>query len=1292
MSLPDYRLSSLRLCVLSDVSLPLGTAVCASWSPSAPHELATLFSSGVLRVWDSLRDVSTDFALFIPCGGSAGGVGPVARRSAAPLASFAFLPASVAGAAAGSESADAAPRGAIAFTVARSRTLAVVAIPPEAADGGGGARGGGDANASGSPSTAWWDDGSRAFEAALPLPAPATALIAWRACAPTRRGGALGVIAAGCADGSIVVWGVGSTLNPQSSAGAAGGRNAAPPRFAHVSTLNGAHGSRIRALAPLVLEPLRSAGVIAGDVPPPHAADTVFCSASDDGKVSLWVVTRAEKKNRANENAWAAGSVDLTIVPFGTVPTDGIRVTSLAAVAWPWAETASARAREPLQSATDKGGRLARAIAAAAATLGDNALPGSTLSNAGARALLATGNAEGVVAAWEITVPARARDLDAHWEPPLGSASLITLTEVPSVRLAAVATAAVDEPILCVSFGAPRRANDAYTLVATAGDGALVLFDVDGARAPSDAAAPLAALAAGGAPPLVLTQKASIEPAGGVASHAHSARAIANSSVRAAAGGDALTSNTVTSALTAAALEALGRVVVAASFNEMVSLAPPAQMTAVAAAVSASGDGALRTADQHRDTDPRGDDELTSPNDEAAAFRVERAFLDGALFAVTGDGAVSLWARDALPGTPPTWPASVVPPLSPADAVDSATNEAFARAAQEAAMDAGVDADDASTGAAGTDDEDGEADGAEAPRAVPPPEPTDVSGCASGGAERAVRRVPHVLLPTVSSHAKAIVPPARGRAAASAAGAGGRDRRSRTPADTRGKTLRALLVDAAQRAVEAAYAQAPRSASVPPSADGVSAAPGSLSSATLPASSAPHAPRPSPVALARALCAPPPAASFLDRDWRAVKFGASGGSAESATVEGTDPGAPPPHSAHDDAGAFEATAAAHDSAGGEVAGLSVHPPGGSPERARGLFAPRPEAPRGGGGAASGQSRPHVLDARFRSPTRLAAALARDAALGARAAGLAAKSLVSAPDAAVDEHATAAIESSLLVPSLGSTAAIALEIARLEGEAFDESAAIARALARRGVVDERVRSALLENAAARRASHESAPTLRPNPAALPRTVTQARALLAASLETDPRATRYDAASLPLAQVDALDRRTTARSRSRSKSLDAPGGRWVQRANGGSPGSEDGADEDDETAAHACDSAPAVTISQRDMLRWSSSLREAGGATSSHAPPRSRTPTASATGIASSITDAQRSVEGFAPSAAAELDALNYYPGNAPPSLVYGSTNSFGGPFGDAARADNERAELGTIVFSPVVRTTPAFHGF
>jgi hypothetical protein len=102
----------------------------------------------------------------------------------------------------------------------------------------------------------------------------------------------------------------------------------------------------------------------------------------------------------------------------------------------------------------------------------------------------------------------------------------------------------------------------------------------------------------------------------------------------------------------------------------------------------------------------------------------------------------------------------------------------------------------------------------------------------------------------------------------------------------------------------------------------------------------------------------------------------------------------------------------------------------------------------------------------------------------RAATLLAKEEAGAPDAAVDDHPDAADAFArlaagagggghLVAPALGSSAALALEIARLEAEEFDEDAAISEILAARRVADAVVERTLRARAAARRVGARTA---------------------------------------------------------------------------------------------------------------------------------------------------------------------------------------------------------------------------
>ena len=128
-------------------------------------------------------------------------------------------------------------------------------------------------------------------------------------------------------------------------------------------------------------------------------------------------------------------------------------------------------------------------------------------------------------------------------------------------------------------------------------------------------------------------------------------------------------------------------------------------------------------------------------------------------------------------------------------------------------------------------------------------------------------------------------------------------------------------------------------------------------------------------------------------------------------------------------------------------------------------------------------------------------------------------------------------SHLVAPSLSSSANIALEIARLEGESFNEEEAVREILARRGCCDRVVERTLLARVGVRREfeeEEEGAPLH-----ALHAKTPSALNTSLATLSTAPRGTLYDTNALhPPSQGYPEDR---ARSASRRRAGSAEGGR-------------------------------------------------------------------------------------------------------------------------------------------------------
>lgn len=126
-----------------------------------------------------------------------------------------------------------------------------------------------------------------------------------------------------------------------------------------------------------------------------------------------------------------------------------------------------------------------------------------------------------------------------------------------------------------------------------------------------------------------------------------------------------------------------------------------------------------------------------------------------------------------------------------------------------------------------------------------------------------------------------------------------------------------------------------------------------------------------------------------------------------------------------------------------------------------------------------------LHARFRSPARLSAALEREAITRIRSTTLLAKEAEGAAGAAISEHPDATLmyrravpppggepgtgpgqASHLVAPTLGSTASIAMAIARLQAQTFDEEACLAEVLGERGIQDKAVRDMCVQRVRAR----------------------------------------------------------------------------------------------------------------------------------------------------------------------------------------------------------------------------------
>jgi WD40 repeat protein len=457
--------SVLRLCRLASVgSAPAshGTTVCAKWDPSCSHRLVTLFTSGVLRVWDVVLDEYIDFALHVP-GAAAyvdGARGPMpAKRSAIGVSMFDFLPAD--SAATTSSPGASLQRGPIlAFCTRQARTVYVASLPaPDAL------------SPAAHPESVDFLSGPRVFEYATRLSSDATCIAAWAVAYPSSC--SVYVVAVGCSDGSVEAWAGSTGLNPENVTGSRTLRDASPaivrtrsvlpplhelplpPR--HHQQLSGpteyqAHKSSARAHAARVtqLRALPASEAWSSS----DAAASLFCSASSDGSVHLWrCAVLAAPSARAP--TVIPGDIKAVVVePLFPIPTDGSLVTAAAAVAWPFRDTT---------------GRLGEALTVPVSGVPRGPRQAGTVEPPrGLRSLLAIGTVDGAVTLFESVY---AHDL------AVGSA---TPPALPVMRVVGSLALQPAEPVTSLALSPPvsEASDEGYALAVTDAAGLLRVYSL----------------------------------------------------------------------------------------------------------------------------------------------------------------------------------------------------------------------------------------------------------------------------------------------------------------------------------------------------------------------------------------------------------------------------------------------------------------------------------------------------------------------------------------------------------------------------------------------------------------------------------------------------------------------------------------------------------------------------------------------------------------------------------------------------------------------------------------------
>lgn len=614
--------SVLRLCRVADNRsghADHGTTLAARWDPSCGHRLVTLFSSGVLRLWDVVLNECVDLALHLPGAPRADGRGPAPpKRSAIGIAMFDFLPPTAADAVAGSGPG-------IVFCTRRSRVVYTAQLP--GADG---------ENAAASGDAADFLSGVRVFEYATRLAADPCSIAAWAVAFPPCG---VFVAAVGCADGSVEAWAGSTGLNPENVTGARTMRDASPAvvRTRAFTPLAAAPGDAAPAFASAVLHATATAAVHAHagrvtricPIPATEAwggagasSASLFCSTSSDGSAQLWRVAVLATPSGRAPSVIPGDIAGVVVEPLFALPTDGSLITAVAAVAWPLRHTAG-----PAGHAFASTQRLPRAAA----------------TPDGARSLLATGSADGAVTVYEC-IFAEAIAVGGAARPPLPTLRVVSSVAVlPAEPITALALSPPMPLPHDADAADPAAAFDAsgFTMAVADASGLLRVYSLEGTSvgAASAAAGAGPSGAWGVAPPVLALLRGTASPAEadgsapppsaydavlGIGAEAALLERLRSMEAAAAAAGgaDGLARGRGgggTTAVTAVALQGLRRSIVACGFHDC----------ARATAAAAGG------------------------RPPAPLIHAPSAVTVGALMAVNGAGEVSLWARGALPGDAP---------------------------------------------------------------------------------------------------------------------------------------------------------------------------------------------------------------------------------------------------------------------------------------------------------------------------------------------------------------------------------------------------------------------------------------------------------------------------------------------------------------------------------------------------------------------------------------------------------------------------------------------------------------
>ena len=616
--------SVLRLCRVANgdaVRDDHGTTLAAKWDPSCGHRLVTLFSSGVLRVWDVVLNECVDLALHLPGAPVSGSRGPTpAKRSAIGIAMFDFLPP-----VAGSAGPGAGPS--IVFCTRRSRAVYTAQLPGD--DGESSAAAGDSAD---------FLAGIRVFEYSTRLASDPCCVAAW-----TVAFSACGVYVAavGCADGSVEAWAGSTGLNPENVTGARTMRDASPavvraraftpraathvdPRSIPASAAVAVPASAVRAHTGRVtrLCPIPACEAWAGD-----GGASLFVSTSSDGSAQLWRVAVLASPSGRAPSVIPGDIVGVVVEPLFALPSDGALISAVTAVAWPLRHSST--------------GDVGRTLVSSLRWPQPSGL--ATAPSGAARALLATGSADGAISMYECVFSASIG---------VGATAEESRPPLPTLRVIGTVAPQPAEPITALALSPPMSqgvAEDSTSPAGMVGDagcfvlavadasGLLRVYRLEGTGAPSSAAtSPAAADAWGAAPPVLAVLRGTATPSSGDDAESPSpydavlgigAEAALLERLRAMEVGSRSASDSRSAAhgasttVTAVALQGLRRCVVACGFHDVAR-------------------GAAQSSSVHR-----------------RLPQAPSAITVGALMAVSGGGEVSLWARGALPGdSPPAEP------------------------------------------------------------------------------------------------------------------------------------------------------------------------------------------------------------------------------------------------------------------------------------------------------------------------------------------------------------------------------------------------------------------------------------------------------------------------------------------------------------------------------------------------------------------------------------------------------------------------------------------------------------